>query len=239
MKRIMILVFALPLALAIAGAAMIGVTLANVGDGGDAAPQGGDGIAEAGTVTTERITVNVNSCWMQSSNVTRGAAAESGESDSATGAQPLVDWSTYIRICNFEDEVSVTTVTVAGERERSLIGENDCWSQTTHLRFELIASHGATAPRDRRGDARRLVERATEREHPVLQLQRRHHRHHGELAVAAVGPEHGAGRRDRGLSGSVRLFGGLRRGPVHRAAARGFATPRRCRASGSATCPRR
>ena len=144
MNRIMILVFALPLALAIAGAAMIGVTLANVGDGGDAAPQGGDGIAEAGTVTTERITVNVNSCWMQSSNVTRGAAAESGESDSATGAQPLVDWSTYIRICNFEDEVSVTTTT-AGERERSLIGENDCWSQTTHLRFELIASHGATA----------------------------------------------------------------------------------------------
>ena len=145
MNRIMILVFALPLALAIAGAAMIGVTLATVGDGGDAAPQGGAGIAEAGTVTTERITVNVNSCWMQSSNVTRGAAAESGESDSATGAQPLVDWSTYIRICNFEDEVSVTTVTVAGERERSLIGENDCWSQTTHLRFELIASHGATA----------------------------------------------------------------------------------------------
>ena len=145
MNRIMILVFALPLALAIASTAMIGVTLANVGDGGDAAPQGGDGIAEAGTVTTERITVNVNSCWMQSSNVTRGASAESGESDSATGAQPLVDWSTYIRICNFEDEVSVTTVTVAGERERSLIGENDCWSQTTHLRFELIASHGATA----------------------------------------------------------------------------------------------
>ena len=143
MNRIMILVFALPLALAIAGAAMIGVTLASVGDGGDAAPQGGDGIAETATVTTERITVSVNSCWMQSSSWTRGAAAESGESDSATGAQPLVDWSTYIRICNFEDEVSVTTTT-AGERERSLIGENDCWSRTTHLRFGLIASHGVT-----------------------------------------------------------------------------------------------
>ena len=149
MNRIMILVFALPLALAIAGAAMIGVTLATVGDGGDAAPQGGDGIAEA-TEYSRRFTVGVNNCWMQYGSVTRGVAAESGESDSATGAQPLVDWSTYIRICNFEDEVSVTTVTVAGERERSLIGENDCWSQTTHLRFELIASHGVT---DRATDA--------------------------------------------------------------------------------------
>ena len=141
MKRIMILVFALPLALAIAGAAMTGVTLATVGDGSDAAPQGGVGIGEPATVTTERITVGVNSCWMQSSSWTRGAAAESGESDSATGAQPLVE--TYIRICNFEDEVSVTTTT-AGERERSLVGENDCWSRTTHLRLGLIASHGVT-----------------------------------------------------------------------------------------------
>lgn len=139
MKRIMILVFALPLALAIAGAAMTGVTLATVGDGSDAAPQGGVGIGEPATVTTERITVGVNSCWMQSSSWTRGAAAESGESDSATGAQPLVE--TYIRICNFEDDVSVTTVTAAGERERSLIGENDCWSQTSQLRLGLIAPY--------------------------------------------------------------------------------------------------
>ena len=140
MKRIMILVFALPLALAIAGAAMIGVTLATVGDGGDAAPRGGAGIAETAAVTTKRITVSVNSCWMQSGNVTRGAATESGESDSATGAQPLVDWSTYIRICNFEEDVSVT-VRTAGERERSLIGENDCWSQTSQLRLGLVAPY--------------------------------------------------------------------------------------------------
>ena len=139
MKRIMILVFALPLALAIAGAAMIGVTLATVGDGGDAAPQGGAGIAETAAVTTERITVGVDSCWMQSGSWTRGAAAESGESDSATGAQPLV--SAYIRICNFGDDVSVTTVTAAGERERSLVGENDCWSQTSQLRLGLIAPY--------------------------------------------------------------------------------------------------
>ena len=87
--------------------------------------------------------MGVNNCWMRYGSVTRGAAAESGESDSATGAQLPVDRSTYIRICNFEEEVSVTTV-AAGERERSLIGENGCWSQTTHLRFGLIASHGVT-----------------------------------------------------------------------------------------------
>ena len=139
MGRIMILVFALPIALVIAGAAMIGVTFATVGDGGDAAPQGGDGIAEA-TEYSRRFTVGVNNCWMQYGSVTRGAAAKSGESNSATGAQPPVDRSTYIRICNFEDEVSVT-VRRAGERERSLIGENGCWSQTTQHHLGLIAPY--------------------------------------------------------------------------------------------------
>ena len=150
MGRIMILVFALPIALAIASAAMIGVTLATVGDGGDAAPQGGDGIAETAPGFTERFTVGVNSCWMQQSIWRYGATAGSGESDRATGAQPPADWSAYIRICNFEDEVSVTVRTV-GERERSLIGENGCWSQTTQHHLGLIAPY-------------RVAERATDAE---------------------------------------------------------------------------
>lgn len=145
MNRIMILVLALPIALALAAAAVIGVTLATAGDSGDAAPQGGAGIAE--TVQTERVTVSVGSCWTQHSSVARGAAAGPDESDSATGAQPLVE--THIRICNFEDEASVT-VRAAGDRERSLVGENDCWSQTTHLHLGLIAPHSVT---DRAMDA--------------------------------------------------------------------------------------
>lgn len=130
MKRFMTLTLAPLIALAIAGAAMIGVTFATVGDDGDAAPQGGDGIAETAEGYSERFTVEVGSCWMQHST---------WERESAAGTEPLAD-PRYIRICNFEDEVSVTTRT-AGERERVLVGENDCWSQTTVLRLGWIAPY--------------------------------------------------------------------------------------------------
>ena len=151
MKRFMTLAFALLLALTIAGAAMIGVTFATVGEGGDAAPQGGDGIAETATDHSERFTVGVDACWMQYSSWTRESAAEAGESPSATGAQPLADRQ-FIRICNYEDEVSVTTRT-AGERERVLVGENDCWSQTTVQRFGWLAPYS-------------VIDRATDAETP-------------------------------------------------------------------------
>ena len=153
MKRFMTLMLAFPLALTIAGAAMIGVTFATVGEGGDAAPQGGDGIAETATERSERITVGVDACWMRYSSWTRESAAETGESPSATGAQPLADWPTFIRICNHEDEVSVTTRT-AGDRERVVVGENDCWSQTTVHRFGWIAPYNS------------VIDRATDAETP-------------------------------------------------------------------------
>lgn len=139
MKRLMTLILAPLIALAIASAAMIGVTFATVGDRGDAVPQGGDGIAETAEGRSEQITVEVGSCWMQHSKWEREATAE---------PEPLAD-PRYIRICNFEDEVSVTTRT-AGDRERSLIGENDCWSQTTVIRLGWIAPYSMI---DRETDA--------------------------------------------------------------------------------------
>lgn len=138
MKRIMILALAPLIALALAGAAMIGVTLAITGDGGDAVSPGDIGIAETATGHSERFTVGVDACWIKSGSATRESAAGPDESYSATEAQPLAEWSTYIRICNFEDEVSVT-VNTAGDRERILVGETDCWAQTTHLRLGWIA----------------------------------------------------------------------------------------------------
>ena len=128
MKRIMILALAPLIALALAGAAMIGVTLAITGGGGDAVSPGDIGIAET-EKTSERFTVTENNCWSRTTHLSR------------EDAEPLAGWSTGIRLCNFEGAITVITKT-HGVSERFSVDENDCWSRTTATRLGLIADLG-------------------------------------------------------------------------------------------------
>ncbi len=149
MKRFMTLMLAFPLALAIAGAAMIGVTFATVGDGGDAAPQGGDGIAETATASEERFIVGENDCWQKVIRLSRDSASELETPQSATGAETPADWSQNIRFCNFAGDITVIKTT-EGISERFSVGEASCWSSSTITELGLFGvdrnATGAEAP---------------------------------------------------------------------------------------------
>lgn len=110
MKRIMVLALAPLIALALAGAAMIGVTLAITGDGGDAMSPGDIGITETATSRTDLV--GEGGCWTRSTRLKLGLVAEYGAAGpNSEIARPLGWWvpvlGDRIHFCNSSDDIRV------------------------------------------------------------------------------------------------------------------------------------